>query len=59
MYPLKKPNIKPNVLSIEPKPVQVTALLNDLPATIVKNIVQINIAIPIPTLLIKSDSHIH
>ena len=55
-YPLKKPNIKPNVLSIEPKPVHVTALLNDFPATIVKNIVQINKAIPKPTLLIKSDS---
>ena len=55
-YPLKNPNIKPNVLSIEPKPVHVTALLNDLPATIVKNIVQMNIANPKPKLLIKSDS---
>ena len=35
MYPLKKPNTKPNPLSIEPTPVQVTVLLNVLPIKIV------------------------
>ena len=56
MYPLKKPNNKPKVLSIEPTPVQVTALLNDFPAIIVMNKVQIKIMIPIPKLFINGDS---
>ena len=51
MYPLKKPKNSPKVLSIEPTPVQVTALLNALPITIIKNKVKINITIPRPTLL--------
>ena len=56
MYPLKKPNTKPNPLSIEPTPVQVTVLLNVLPIKIVIKSVNIKIAIPNPILLIKSDS---
>ena len=50
------PNNKPKVLSIEPTPVQVTALLKAQPKTIVKNNVKTKITTPIPTLLTKSDS---
>ena len=46
----------PKVLSIEPTPFQVTALLNVLPISIVKNNVKINITTPKPTLFKKSDS---
>ena len=55
IYPLKKPKIKPNPLSIEPTPVQVTVLLKVFPTSIVINRVNINIATPSPTLFIKSD----
>ena len=47
----------PKLLSIEPTPVHVTALLSTFPRTIVKNNVHIKITIPIPALLTKSDSH--
>ena len=43
MYPLKIPKIKPKILSIEPTPVQVTALAKIFPITIVKNKVKIKI----------------
>ena len=56
MYPLKKPNKNPKALSIDPTPVQVTALLNDFPISIVTKRVKINIATPKPILLINSDS---
>ncbi len=36
-YSLKKPNKTPNYLSIEPTPVQVTALPRPFPKTIIKN----------------------
>ena len=55
-YPLKKPNKNPNPLSIDPTPVQVTALLSDLPINIIKKKIKIKIAIHSPTLLINSDS---
>ena len=35
IYPLKKPNKKPNPLSIEPTPVHVTVLLKVLPIKII------------------------
>ena len=40
-YPLKIPNNIPKVLSIEPTPVQVTALPKAFPITIVKKSVKI------------------
>jgi hypothetical protein len=43
--PLKKPNKKPNPLSIDPTPVQVTALLKVFPISIVIKSVKIKIAI--------------
>ena len=36
-YPLKTPKISPKDLSIEPNPVQVTALLTAFPTIIIKN----------------------
>ena len=56
MYPLKTPNNKPKLLSIEPTPVQVTALLKDFPINIVMKRVIAKIAIPKPTLFINSES---
>jgi len=56
IYPLKNPNKKPKALSIDPTPVHVTALPNDLPMRIVIKSVKINIDIPNPTLLINSES---
>ena len=44
-YPLKIPNKKPKVLSIEPTPVQVTALLKALPITISRNNVKIKLVV--------------
>ena len=51
--PLKKPKNKPNPLSIDPTPVQVTALLKVLPISIVIKRVSIKITIPNPKLLIN------
>ena len=42
-------------MSIEPTPVQVTALLRDFPARIVRNIVIMNTTIPIPKLFINAE----
>ena len=56
---MKKPNKRPNDLSIEPTPVQVTVLLTTLPNKIIEKRVKVNIAIPKPTLLINSDQYIH
>ena len=47
---------KPKLLSIEPTPVQVTALLSDLPMRIVIKSVKTKIITPKPTLLINSES---
>jgi hypothetical protein len=55
MYPLKKPNIKPKLLSIDPTPVQITALPKVFPISIVEKRVKINIATPNPMLFTKSD----
>ena len=55
IYPLKNPNKKPKILSTEPTPVHVTALLNVLPTKIVKKSVKIKIATPKPTLFINSE----
>ena len=56
IYPLKTPNNKPKLLSIEPKPVQVTALPKDFPNKIVMNKVKTKIVIPKPKLFMNSDS---
>jgi hypothetical protein len=53
---LKTPKIKPKDLSIEPIPVQVTALLKDLPTSIRINKDKIKIKIPKPMLFKNSDS---
>jgi hypothetical protein len=53
---LKKPKKKPNILSIVPTPVHVIVLLKVLPISIIIKRVKIKIAIPKPTLFIKSDS---
>ena len=55
MYPLKKPNKKPNPLSIDPTPVHVTALLKVLPMSIIIKRVNMKIATPNPILFINSD----
>ena len=46
----------PKILSIDPTPVQVTALPKALPTTIVKKSVKTNITTPKPTLFTNSDS---
>ena len=53
MYPLRKPNIKPKLLSTDPTPVQVTALLRDFPIRIVIKSVIENIPKPNPMLFIN------
>ena len=52
---LKKPNNNPKILSIEPTPVQVTALLKVFPIMIVIKSVKMKIVIPRPTLFTNSD----
>ena len=53
---LNNPKNKPNVLSIDPTPVQLIALPRLLPITIVKKRVKKKTNTPIPTLFINCDS---
>ena len=55
-YPLKIPKIKPKVLSTEPRPDQVTALLIALPILIITKRETIYMKIPKPISAINFDS---